>query len=517
MTRAWISSDQGDQLAMLPIDARDLLPADHRAWGVLEQVGELDLSAFTAAYRANGQGRPPYDPTMMLALIIYCRGKSICSGRGIETACHDDLGARVITGNRYPDRATIDRFLDTHAQAIRALLPQTLRLGHAHDLVDVSVVAGDGTKALANAAMGATVDEQALQAQIVDLRQQVAQAQADWDAQVAAQDPPTMQTLFGDTNEHPGPTAGNGSKAWRRLGVLTRTLHSREQALAYLQAHPNTDLTDWRERLARDQARVQRCGERLEQTRVEVQAANQRREQAEACGVKIPGRRPVPVEDHTRVRQARKALATATARAQATAASRPSTTKVNTTDPVSRIMPGKHDGFGQRHNVQALACKGQFILAIGTHDSPNDKRALTALLSQARTNLDAAAITDPIGVALFDNGYASEANFTADLPVDTLLVAVEKEARQTGRLRDGTTTAAQSWQVMATRLDDPTNRALYKQRAAIIEPLFAQLFARFGRGLNHRGGDVETELHLWAVTHNLLKISRHRRKNHRPG
>jgi hypothetical protein len=58
---------------------------------------------------------------------------------------------------------------------------------------------------------------------------------------------------------------------------------------------------------------------------------------------------------------------------------------------------------------------------------------------------------------------------------------------------------------MATRLDDPTNRALYKRRAAIIEPLFAQLFARFGRSLNHRGGDVDTELHLWAVTHNLLK------------
>jgi hypothetical protein len=262
---------------------------------------------------------------------------------------------------------------------------------------------------------------------------------------------------------------------------------------------------------------VQRCSERLEQTRVEVQVAYQRREQAEARGVKFPGTRPVPVEDHVRVRQARQALATATARAQGTAASRPTTTKVNTTDPVSRIMPGKHDGFGQRHNIQALACKGQFILAIATHDSPNDKQALAALLSKARANRDAAAITDPIGVALFDNGYASEANFTADLPVDTLLVAVEKEARQTGRLPDGTSTAAHAWHVMADRLDDPDNRALYKRRAAIIEPLFAQLFARFGRYLNHRGGDVDTELHLWAVTHNLFKISSHRRRNRRPG
>ena len=114
---------------MLPVDARDLLPADHRVWGVLELVGELDLSAFAAAYRADGRGRPPYDPAMMLALVVYCRGKGICCGRGIEAACHDDLGARVITGNRYPDRASVDRFLDTHAQAIRTPLPPTHRCG----------------------------------------------------------------------------------------------------------------------------------------------------------------------------------------------------------------------------------------------------------------------------------------------------------------------------------------------------------------------------------------------------
>jgi len=342
VTRAWIDGDQVDQPALLAVDVRDLLPVGHRVWDVLELVAELDVSAFVAAYRADGRGRRPYDPRMMLALVVYCRGKGICSGRGIEAACHDDLGARVITGNRYPDRATVDRFLDTHAQAIRALLPQTLRLGYAQDLVDVSLVAGDGTKALANAAMGATVDEQTLQAQIADLERQVALAQADWDAQIAVQDAPTVATLFGDADAQVGPAAGQPGKAWRRLGVLTRMLHSRQQALAYLQAHPNTALSDWRERLARDQARVQRCAEGLEQTRVEVAAACQRREQAQARGVKIPGTRPVPVAEHARVRQARKALATATARAQTTAASRPTTSKVNTTDPVSRIMPGKH-------------------------------------------------------------------------------------------------------------------------------------------------------------------------------
>jgi hypothetical protein len=100
--------------------------------------------------------------------------------------------------------------------------------------------------------------------------------------------------------------------------------------------------------------------------------------------------------------------------------------------------------------------------------------------------------------------------------VNTLLVSVEKEARQTGRLRDGTTTAAHTWQLMADRLAEPGNTELYKRRAAIIEPLFAQLFTRFGRDLTVRGENVETEIYLWAITHNLLKISRNRHKNPRP-
>jgi hypothetical protein len=61
--------------------------------------------------------------------------------------------------------------------------------------------------------------------------------------------------------------------------------------------------------------------------------------------------------------------------------------------------------------------------------------------------------------------------------VDTLLVAVEKEARQTGRLRDDTTTT-QSW-----RHGRPPGRAgqpcPVQATRAIIEPLFAQLFTRF--------------------------------------
>jgi transposase len=485
-------------------------------------VDELDLSEFTGVYRADGKGRPPYAPKVMLTLILYCRSKGLMSGREVAAACHDDLGARIITGNRYPDRSTVDKFLVRHAVALKGLLAQTLRIGHAEGLVDVSVVAGDGTKVVANAAMSATVDADELDTQIIELQRQVAAAEQVWAEQVGAEagTADVQPTLFGGGDPAGGglcgPPAGQvADGAWRTVRRLTGMLHRRQNVRAHLHARPDTAMTDWQERLERDQRRVIGCTHHYQQLHAEVQARYERRVAAVAAGARIPGTRPVPADQNAHVAAARKALDTAIARAAKTAATPPAAGRVNTTDPTSAIMPGKHDGYDQRHNVQALACKGPFVLAIGTHPSPNDKQALITLIQAGRANLDTAAITDRIGTALFDSGYASADNFAATLPVDQLLVAVEKEARQTGRLHDETTTAAHAWQDMANRLADPGNRTLYKQRSTTIEPLFAHLFTRFGRTIHARAATVDSELHLWATTHNLLKISRHRHR--RPG
>jgi transposase len=472
------------------------------------------MSAFQAAYRGDGVGRPPFDPRPMLGLILYCRSKGFTGSRQVAAACHDDIGARVIMGNRCPDRSTIDRFLGMHAAAIRAVLSQSVRLGREEGLVDLSVIAGDGSYLLANAAMDATVDEQRLRGQIEELEQKLAAAQQAWQCGVGSDaDIPTP--LFGPDEATLRPSLGGDSerRAWRRIQTLQGMLRSRQQALAYLLAHPNRELVDWQERVLRDQQRVADAADRVEQVRTDLADQAVRRRQRETTGERVSGTRPVPIEEHTRMRAATKALHTAIARAKATTHNRPTTAKVNTTDPASRITPGKKHDFDQRHNAQVSACRGQFILAVGLHDSTNDKKALVGLLAETRANLDAAGITETIGTALFDAGYASEANFTADLPVGRLLIAVTNEARQTGRRTDPAPALPDAWTAMADQFNDPATRKLYKQRSAIIEPAFAQLFCRFGTLINQRGADVLTELHLRAATHNFLKI--HRRQARR--
>lgn len=510
MSRVWAVGDGSGQQALLPVDAGAWLPAGHPAVMFLESVARLDVSAFEARYRADGRGRPPYPPRSMLALILYCRSKGLMSGRAVAAACHDDLGARLIMGNRYPDRSTIDAFGSVHAEAIRGLLPQTLRLGHAEGLVDVSVLAGDGTKVLASAAIGATVGEDALRARLDELDAELDAAEALWRERVLTGvadglwDPGTGKP---DTLPRRPGTSDGEREARRRIGALAGMRARRAAALAELAERPSAQLTEWRQRLDRDQDRVDTCAQRLTEQRAAATARQQRRQDAAATGKRLPGSAPAGIEDDSRVRRARTALNTATRRAARTAADRP-VDRINTTDPASRIMPGKHDGYAQRHNVQALAGRNQFVIAIGTHPNANDKQALSRLITQGRTNLDTAGITDTIGTVLMDNGYASNENFTTELPCDLLLVAVTNEHLNRTTNPEAT---YPSWQTMADRFTDPTNRALYRHRAAIIEPLFAQLFARFGRALHPRGNQVDTELHLWATTHNLLKIGRKRR------
>ena len=66
---------------------------------------------------------------------------------------------------------------------------------------------------------------------------------------------------------------------------------------------------------------------------------------------------------------------------------------------------------------------------------------------------------------------------------------------------------------MAARLATPAGKSLYKRRAALVEPFFAQFFARFGRYLNYRGRDAaDAEIKLLGAVHNLGKLLDHRRR-----
>src|SRR5829696_5904766 len=95
MGQRFVACDR-EQSFLMPPDVREWLPPRHLAWFVIDAVAEMDLDAFYAAYRVDGGSRPPYDPAMMVALLLYAYARGIRSSRVIERACDEDVAFRVL-------------------------------------------------------------------------------------------------------------------------------------------------------------------------------------------------------------------------------------------------------------------------------------------------------------------------------------------------------------------------------------------------------------------------------------
>jgi transposase len=517
MGQKYRSGNSPDEMMLMPADPREWLPEGHLAWKVIGLAAEMDLSGF-GGYRADGQGGRPFHPVMMATLLLYCYCRGRKSAREIEAATYDDVGARIIAGGLHPDHSTIARFTSRNRAAVLALLPASVKACAAEGLVDVSVAAGDGTKLNANAAMSASLTRRQLEEQIAGLEEQIAAGLRAW-----------VQDLL-DAEGIPGPGrdddggGGDGGGGAKKKKPETRPARAEQVLRARLEARQALDARR-AERGRKDQEKLDARVSRLAALIQEKEAGAARREKKVrdrldararriAAGEKIGGRASITSAGQDRdLRKLREGLGKTRReheKALAAAASAPPAgpdAKVSPADPSSLIMPRKNGGFGQLHNVQALAtARTQVILAIMRHPSPVDVRALLPLLAEARRVLRAAGITDEILAALFDAGYASDANFTAAIP-EKLYVAVTREARQAGRSPKGRHPAAMlpSWQDMTSRLDTPEGKELYKQRSATIEPVFAHLTQRLGRTLNYRGDLADAELALWAASHNILK------------
>jgi transposase len=187
MAHGFVRVDR-DQQFLLPPDLRSWLPADHEVWFVIDLVERLDLSALESSYRLGAQGRAPVSPTMLLTLLVWGYSRGVVSSRRIERACREDVAFRVICANDAPDHTTIARFRQRHESVAAELFVQVLAMCDRAGLVSLGVVAVDGTKMSANAALGANRS-------VGRLREQVAAMFAEADAVDAAED-----EEFGDRN-----------------------------------------------------------------------------------------------------------------------------------------------------------------------------------------------------------------------------------------------------------------------------------------------------------------------------
>ena len=166
MGQNFIACDR-EQSFLLPPDVRERLPEDHFAWFVLDAVAQMDLAAFYGAYRAGGHGRAAFDPGMVVALLRHAYARGTRSSRAIEHACQEDVAYRVIAANQVPDHTTLARFRQRHQDALAGLFGDVLGICAQAGLVQVDVIAVDGTKVHANASERATCDYEQIAREIL--------------------------------------------------------------------------------------------------------------------------------------------------------------------------------------------------------------------------------------------------------------------------------------------------------------------------------------------------------------
>src|SRR5215218_7479933 len=318
----------------------------------------MDLSAFYAAYRQDGHGRAAHDPALMVAVLLYAYARGLRSSRRIERACVEDVAFRVIAANQTPDHTTIARFRQRHETALAGLFGEVLALCAEAGLVEVGVVAVDGTKVHANASHHATRDYEQIAAEIL----------ADAAAVDAAED-----ERFGDRrgDELPPELAtAQGRRGWLREAKRRLDEQRAAEARPIPRSRP--------ERLQESKRRLE------EEHQVECQA-NADYEAYRARGVMRDGRRfGRPPNPHT-----------PPASPQG---------KVNVTDPDSRNVKTPR-GWVQGYNAQAVCNERQIVIAAEVNVDSPDFGHLEPMVAAAERELEAAGVTDTPAVVLADAGY----------------------------------------------------------------------------------------------------------------
>ena len=392
-----------EQTFLMPPSVRDWVPEGHLVWTVLDAVVELDLSAFYAQYRADGHGRPAYEPSMMVALLLYAYARGTRSARGIERACVEDVAFRVVAANLVPDHSTVAEFRRRHERALGEVFSGVLGLCSRAGLASVGVVAIDATKMSANAAINSNCDFGQIAREILEEAAEIDRREDElYGAARGDELPEHLRTregrrkAFGEARERLEREAAQPVDD-QHAGEVTveldpETFVTRPQGRRAWLREGRRSLDAERERQARpiSQKRTDRLFEacrRLEEELDVEHSSNAAYEAWRARGVAADGSRrmaPGMLKDY-----------------QPPVAP---TGLINLTDPDSRVVRTHGQPPLQGYNAQAAVNEHQIVLAAEiTVDSP-DFGHLEPMVTATRRELHRHGLADP-HVVLADAGY----------------------------------------------------------------------------------------------------------------
>jgi transposase len=530
-----------EQEFLLPPSMIDWLPPEHVVWFVIEAVKRLDTTAFHRLAKLGGVGRRGYDPDVLLTLFVYAMAHGESSSRRIERLCHTDVAFRVICAQDVPDHTVLARFRKDHEAALTELLTESLVLAAELGMVSLGTVAFDGTKIAGNASREANRSEAYVRRLAEEFVSTVAKNDEAEDARFGADhrgdelpEPVRDRTRRGERI-----AAALAQIQQRREAAATRQREQAERVAACEQAVAEGH--KGRGRYPKGADRVALAKARWQRERAQAADRYQAWHGATKRGAPRRGRRPVPPDEHHRVRQA---WAAYQAETEAAAAARNDTGDgdtgdgdtgdgnhrsdpaqpgageqrftANLTDPDSRLLKTRN-GWIQGYNCETATSDDQFIVSARATQDANDVEQFVPtkddVTATGHTLAERTGREDlrRVGVMIGDAGFDSAANLAADGP-DRLIADGKRRTVDARAATDPATGEppkdASLREKMNHRLRTPEGHTLYKRRAPLVEAPNAWL--KDGRGLRRfaRRGltAVQAELSFACAVTNLLKL-----------
>lgn len=106
----------------------------------------VDLSVFYPKYKNDDNGRPAFDPAILLKIILFAYSKGITSSREIEWCCKTNIIFKALSCDSVPHFTTIANFVSSRSTEIAALFEQVLLVCHEQGLLGNELFAIDGCK-----------------------------------------------------------------------------------------------------------------------------------------------------------------------------------------------------------------------------------------------------------------------------------------------------------------------------------------------------------------------------------
>lgn len=162
-----------EQNFLLPPSLTEWLPENHLVYFVSEIIDRLDLQIFYTRYEGDGRRNQPYDPAMLVKVLLYGYATGVLSSRKMARKLYEDIAFRIVGAGNFPSHRTICDFRLRHLPELKELFVQVAVLARELGMVKLGTIALDGTKIKANASKHKAMSYGRMKEQEQKLKQEI--------------------------------------------------------------------------------------------------------------------------------------------------------------------------------------------------------------------------------------------------------------------------------------------------------------------------------------------------------